>query len=165
MEFWPLKSLFENLRVHRDSNSQSWSPFGRVRVHSHSLSCTPRSIWSDSRAPFWLTTLQPLALVANLKLRLRQGVSNFSKLWLARLWGPITLCANLRLRWGLKQSCSLHWELSKGMSHAIFMQANWGKSRLLVVGSQIANLTPDLSFGHNLCFKCPNGSCKPISDI
>jgi hypothetical protein len=26
-------------------------------------------------------------------------------------------------------------------------------------------LTPDLSFGHNLCFRCPNGSCKPILDI
>jgi hypothetical protein len=29
---------------------------------------------------------------------------------------------------------------------------------LLVIGSQIGNLTLDLSFGHNLCFKCLNGS-------
>jgi hypothetical protein len=42
---------------------------------------------------------------------------------------------------------------------------NQGDSWLLMVGSQIANLTPNSSFGHNLCFKCPNGSCKPISDI
>jgi hypothetical protein len=34
-----------------------------------------------------------------------------------------------------------------------------------VVGSQIGNLTPSPSFGHNLCFRCPNGSCEPISDI
>jgi len=34
-----------------------------------------------------------------------------------------------------------------------------------VVESQIANLIPDPSFGHNLCFKCPNGSCKPILNI
>ncbi len=34
-----------------------------------------------------------------------------------------------------------------------------------MVESQIANLTPDPFFGHNLCFKCPNGSCKPILDI
>ncbi len=34
-----------------------------------------------------------------------------------------------------------------------------------MAGSQIANLTPDPSFGHNLCFRCPNGSCKPILDI
>jgi len=26
-------------------------------------------------------------------------------------------------------------------------------------------LTPSLSFGHNLCFKFSNGSCKPILDI
>jgi len=34
-----------------------------------------------------------------------------------------------------------------------------------VVGSQIDNLTPDLSFGYNLCVKFPNGSCKLILDI
>jgi hypothetical protein len=32
-------------------------------------------------------------------------------------------------------------------------------------GSQIGNLTPSLSFGHNLCFKCPNGSCDHVLDI
>ncbi len=34
-----------------------------------------------------------------------------------------------------------------------------------MVKSQIGSLTPDPSFGHNLCFKYPNGSCKPILDI
>jgi hypothetical protein len=34
-----------------------------------------------------------------------------------------------------------------------------------MVESQIVNLTPSLFFGHNLCFKYPNGSCKPILDI
>jgi hypothetical protein len=34
-----------------------------------------------------------------------------------------------------------------------------------MVGSQTANLTPNLSFDHNLCFKSLNGWCKPISDI
>jgi hypothetical protein len=34
-----------------------------------------------------------------------------------------------------------------------------------VVGSQIANLTPDPSFGHNSCFRCPNGSCESILNI
>jgi hypothetical protein len=34
-----------------------------------------------------------------------------------------------------------------------------------MVGSQIVNLTIGLSFGHNLCFKNPNGSSKPILDI
>ncbi len=27
------------------------------------------------------------------------------------------------------------------------------------------NLTPDHSFSHNLCVKCPYGSCEPILDI
>jgi len=32
-------------------------------------------------------------------------------------------------------------------------------------GSQIGNLIPNLSFGHNFCFKYLNASCKPILDI
>jgi hypothetical protein len=51
------------------------------------------------------------------------------------------------------------------MLHATCTQGNWGDSQLLVVGNQIGNLTPDPSFGHNLHFKCPNGSCKIILDI
>jgi hypothetical protein len=51
------------------------------------------------------------------------------------------------------------------MWHTICTQGNWGDSRILVVGSQISNLTLGLSFDHNLCFKCPNGSCEPILDI
>ncbi len=27
------------------------------------------------------------------------------------------------------------------------------------------SLTPDLSFGYNLCFRCPNEQCEPILDI
>jgi hypothetical protein len=34
-----------------------------------------------------------------------------------------------------------------------------------MVGSQIGNLTSSLSFCHNLCCRCPNGSCEPILDI
>jgi len=51
------------------------------------------------------------------------------------------------------------------MSHATCMQGNRGDFLLLVVGGQIANLIPGLSFDHNLCFRCPNGLCKPISNI
>jgi hypothetical protein len=80
-------------------------------------------------------------------------------------WGPLTLCADLRLRWGLKQSCSPRWELFKGMFHVTCMQRNQVDSWLLMVRSQIANLTCSPSFGHNLCFKCPNGSCELILDI
>jgi hypothetical protein len=43
------------------------------------------------------------------------------------------------------------------MWHTTFTQINQGDSRVLVVESQIGNLTPSLSFGHNLCFKYENG--------
>ncbi len=51
------------------------------------------------------------------------------------------------------------------MSHATCTRGHQVISWLLVVESQIINLTSDLSFRHNLCFRCSNGSCKPISDI
>jgi hypothetical protein len=86
-------------------------------------------------------------------------------LGLLQLWGCITLCVDLWLRWGLKQSYSHCWELFNDMLHATCTQGNLVNSRLLVVGSQIANLTFGLSFGHNLCFRCPNGSRKLILDI
>jgi hypothetical protein len=76
--------------------------------------------------------------------------------------GPITLCVNLRLKWGLKQSCR---ELSNGMLHTTCTQGNWGDFWLFVVRSQIANLIRDPFFGYYLCVKCPNGSCKPILNI
>jgi hypothetical protein len=48
-----------------------------------------------------------------------------------RLCNVIILCSNLRLGWGLKQTCSSPWELSNGVSHSIC--THWGQvdSRLL----------------------------------
>ncbi len=51
------------------------------------------------------------------------------------------------------------------MWHATCTQINHGDSWCLMVKSQIGNLIHDPPFGHNLCFKCPNGSCKPVLDI
>jgi len=93
------------------------------------------------------------------------GVPNFPKLGLLRLWRPITSSTDLRLRWDLKQSCILRQDLSNGMSHATYTKGNQGDSWLLVVRSQIANLTFGLSFSHNLCFKNLNGSCELILNI
>jgi hypothetical protein len=90
------------------------------------------------------------------------GVPKFPKLRLPQLWRPITLCADLQLRWGLKQSCSPHWKLSNIMCYVTCTQGNQGDSWLLMFGSQIGNLTPDPSFGHNLGFKYSNGSFEPI---
>jgi hypothetical protein len=93
------------------------------------------------------------------------GIPKLQHLGFLQLWGRITSCADLWSQWGLKKSCSPRWELFNGMLHVTCTQGNWVDSRLWVVGSQIANWTPSLSFGHNLCFRCSNGKCKPILDI
>jgi hypothetical protein len=93
------------------------------------------------------------------------AVPKFPKLGLPQLWEPITLCGNLWLRLVLKQSCSPCQELSNSMLHATCTHRHWDNSWLLVVGSQIVNLIIGFSFDHNLCFRCPNGLCKPILDI
>jgi hypothetical protein len=51
------------------------------------------------------------------------------------------------------------------MSHSTWTQGNLGDSWLLMVGSQFDNLTFDPSSSHNLCYKCPNASWKPILNI
>jgi hypothetical protein len=95
----------------------------------------------------------------------QMGVPKFSNLGLFQLWGPITFSADLLLRWDSNQSCSPYQDLSNGMWHTICTPRNRNDSRLLVVESQTVNLTPSPSFGHNLCIRCPNGSCEPIFDI
>jgi hypothetical protein len=54
---------------------------------------------------------------------------------------------------------------SNGVLHSTYTHRGRVDSRLLVVRSQIANLTSDLSFVHNLCCRCSNGSCEAIFDI
>jgi len=95
------------------------------------------------------------------------GVPKLPKLGLPWLWGPITLRANLRLKLGLKQRTSSRafQRCVTHHLHATYMQENRVDFQLLVVRSQIANLTFDPSFGHNLCFRCLNGSCEPILNI
>jgi hypothetical protein len=84
---------------------------------------------------------------------------------LPRLCEFIILCSDLRLGWGLKQTCSFRWGLSNNVSHSICTHQGRVDSQLLVVGSQTSSLTLGPSFCHNLCCICPNGSCKAIFDI
>jgi hypothetical protein len=51
------------------------------------------------------------------------------------------------------------------MSHSSCRHREHVDSWLLVVGSQIANLTLGPSFAHNLGCICPNGSCEAILNI
>jgi hypothetical protein len=92
-------------------------------------------------------------------------VPKFPKLGLLRFWGPITLSIDLWLRWHMKKSCSPCQELSKVCRMPPTRKEIGAISWLLVVGSQIANLTFGPSFGHNLCFKNSNGSCVLILSI
>ncbi len=51
------------------------------------------------------------------------------------------------------------------MSHSACTHRSWVDSRLLMVGSQTANLTPGTSFTHNLYCRCLNGPCEAIFGI
>jgi hypothetical protein len=68
------------------------------------------------------------------------------RLELLQLCRVITLCTNLRLGQGLKQSYSSCQNLSNGVLHTTCMYGNRVNSRLFVVRSQTANLTCDLFF-------------------
>ncbi len=93
------------------------------------------------------------------------GVSKPFRFGLPGLWQLITPCSDLRSRWSLKKTCSSPWKLSNNVLHSTYTHRRRVDSRLLVVGSQIANLTPSLSLAHNLCSKYPNGSCEDIFGI
>ncbi len=63
------------------------------------------------------------------------------------------------------QSCSPRRDLFNAMSHAQIGCREEVDSRLLVVGSQTASLTPGPFFAHNLGCRCPNDQCEAIFDI
>jgi hypothetical protein len=86
----------------------------------------------------------------------QRRVPKLPRLELSQLCGPITMCSDLQSGWDLKQSFSFRGELFNSLSHATYTH-----------GVRLISdfLTPDLSFCHNLCCRCPNGSCKPILDI
>jgi hypothetical protein len=81
------------------------------------------------------------------------------------LWDIIASRPDLWSGQDLNQTCSPLRELSKAVSHYPSTRRERVDSRLLVVGSQTANLTPGLSFAHNLGCRCPNDRCEAISDI
>jgi hypothetical protein len=80
------------------------------------------------------------------------------------LWAAITPDCRVGRR-GLNQSCSPRRDLSNAMSHSRIGHREEVDSRLLVVESQIASLTPGPSFAHNLGCRCPNDQCEAILDI
>ncbi len=95
----------------------------------------------------------------------QSGVPKLSRFRLPGLWTLITSRPKLGSRRGLNQSCNSPRELFNGVLHITCTHRNWIHSWLLMVGSQIASLTFGPSFDHNLCCRCPNGSCEAILDI
>jgi hypothetical protein len=81
------------------------------------------------------------------------------------LWELITPDCEIRSRRGLNRTCSPRQDLSNDVLHSQFGLREQVYSRLLVVGSQIVNLTPGPSFAHNLGDKCPNAQYEGIFDI
>ncbi len=81
------------------------------------------------------------------------------------LWTAITPRPDLGSGRGLNQYCSPRQDFSNDVLHSPSARRERVDSRLLVVGSQTANLTPAPSFAHNLGCKCPNGQCEAIFDI
>jgi hypothetical protein len=81
------------------------------------------------------------------------------------LWKLISPDFQVRLERGLNQCCSSPPELSNAMLHNVIGHREEVDCRLLVVGSQTANLTPGPSFAHNVSCRCPNGQFEAILDI
>jgi hypothetical protein len=79
-----------------------------------------------------------------------------------RLWELITPDCEVWSRRGLNQTCSSRRDLFNDVSHSQFGGREEVDSRLLVVGSQTASLTPGPSFAHNLGCRCPNDQCEAI---
>ncbi len=148
----------------------SWSTFGAKtshEQHGHTRLTTAQT-WGSHHLPL-IVYYAPLhgahIQMAFLSRDSRMGVPKSRQLGLPQLWSPITLRTNLGSRCGLKKSCIPRQELSNGMSHVIYKQVNRVDSWLFLIRSQTGNLTPSPSFGHNLCFRCPNEQCEPILDI
>jgi len=95
----------------------------------------------------------------------RNGVPKLSRRDSRNFWMAITPDCRVRLQQGLNQSCSPRRDLSNAVSHSQFGRRKQVDSRLLVVRSQTASLTPDPSFAHNLGCRCPNCQCEAIFDI
>jgi hypothetical protein len=75
MSFDPCNCALKIQESQMDSNSQHGSSLGSVRVRTLTLFALLGACEVTHESPFWPATLQPLALVASPRLRLRQIMS------------------------------------------------------------------------------------------
>jgi hypothetical protein len=78
------------------------------------------------------------------------------------LWELITPDYKVWSWQSLNQTCSPRRDLFNDVLHSQFGGREEVDSRLLVVGSQTASLTPGPSFAHNLGYRCLNDQCEAI---
>jgi hypothetical protein len=78
------------------------------------------------------------------------------------LWELITPDCKIWSWRDLNQTCSPRRDLSNDISHSQLEGREEVDSWLLVIGSQIVNLTPGPSFAHNLSYRCSNDQCEAI---
>jgi hypothetical protein len=176
-----LTSLFPHTGLHITHTKwlvHSWSTFGARtshEQHGHTRLTTARTWGKPPPSPLiiYSATLHgthiQMAFLSRDSRDSRAGVSKSRPAGLPGLWSPITLQEDVGSKCGLKQSCSSRRDLFNGMSHVVCSQVFRVDSRLLVVRSQNwqtpGSSTPGPSFGHNLCFRCPNEQCEPILNI
>ncbi len=138
-------------RANSDSQDTPRPGFGRCHHHTpYSILCVRPREWHPN---------------GSFSQDSQSGVPKLSRVGVPGLWDVIAPRPNLWSGRGLNQSCSPQRELSNAMSHSRSARRKQVDSWLLVVGSQIASLTPGHSFAHNLGYRCPNGSCEAILDI
>jgi len=91
------------------------------------------------------------------------GVPKLSQFELPGLCEVIILCSNLRLRWGLKKTCSSHQELSNDVSHSTCTHRGWVDSRLLMVGVKLLDWLPAFLFAITYAADVQMAHASPFS--
>jgi hypothetical protein len=88
--------------------------------------------------------------------------SRDSQVGVPGLWELITPDCKVWSQQGLNQTCNPPRDFSNDESHSPFGGREEVDSRLLVVESQTASLTPGSSFAHNLGYRCSNDQYEAI---
>ncbi len=151
-------------------SSHSGTPLGVGTSHGHfGPRDTPRPGLGGSHhlPPYSILYVSPRRLHPNGTFcwDSRNGVPKLSRVGVPGLWTATAPRPKLGSGQILNQSCSSRRELYNAMLHSSSQRREEVDSRLLVVGSQTASLTPDPSFVHNWGCRCPNCQCEAIFDI
>jgi hypothetical protein len=130
-EEWQANQLFTRPATNQTTSwlVHSWNTFGAQMNHEQTQTHkTHHSSDLGETTTFPLIVFSVLGHRASTQMsfcpEMDLGVTKFLKLGLPQLWRPITLCVDLRLRWGLKKICIPRWNPSNNMSH---MERKLGK--------------------------------------